>query len=201
MHVLVLWIKVEEKNRNISYLSTTLHKMQNEKWKGKTLFSAVIFAGATRMFASHIKFIFLSLASFQTIKHFSLLIAPHADSLLVAENSSGISLRRSIDDEHSWHSAMTNLAFACVRAALLISPLFRSGIQAESPHGDLALVVQKHFVFAHKSRHSNDKRLCIHQVYVSMELFNFPLVVVVSFASNHRQATSISWTSGKKALD
>lgn len=32
-----------KKNRNISYLFSTLHKMQNEKWKGKTLFFVVIF--------------------------------------------------------------------------------------------------------------------------------------------------------------
>lgn len=72
------------------------------------------------MFASHIKFIFLSLASFQTIKHFSLLIAPHADSLLVAENSSGISLRRSIDDEHSDDipPCPISLSRVCARGAL-----------------------------------------------------------------------------------
>lgn len=42
----------EEKNRNISYLFSTLHKMQNEKWKGKTLFFVVIFFDSDFLFSN-----------------------------------------------------------------------------------------------------------------------------------------------------
>lgn len=97
----------------------------------------------------------------------------------------------------SWNiqrrSAMSNLAFSFLQHPyvcgslnkFIVHHVFRSVWQTfQWLHANqfmeisLLLFISIEF-FAQKSPHWNDKRLCIHQVYVSMELFNFPLVVVV----------------------
>lgn len=150
--------------------------MRNEKEK---LFSRYLVPKKKlrlRLFASHIKFIFLC-ASFPDYKALFIVICGNWWEIL---GDFWVIPRR-------WST--TSLAeFTC---ALLISSLFilllwsvKAAISMANHFVEISLLLLFNIFqfFAHKSLvrpHWNDKRLCIHQVYISMELFNFPFDVVV----------------------
>lgn len=178
--------------------------MQNEKWKGKTLFS--LSPGATSMFASHIKFIFHS-TPFQTIKHFSLLIAGSSLVLIGKWKLSNLSGKIHYNDAE-WKplKSMHQKATFChvqslspgMCAVLLISSLFITSSRSQFEHspqrlcskslrGNLALVIHKHFHFF-----AQNLPIETTKDYASIRFtfqWNFSIFLSSSFASNHRRST------------
>ena len=179
VHVLVSWIKKScgrRRRRKIeTFLISPLHctkcKMRNEKEK---LFCSL---SAPKSFDFDCLPVTLNLyfsirlwASFQSLKHFLCYLCNFLSNppMMIDHQPCKI------------HVCALNKFIVHLAPSIAES----SSFNGQSLRGNLALVVLQHFpgFFARKSLvrpHWNDKRLCIHQVYISMELFNFPFDVVV----------------------
>jgi hypothetical protein len=146
--------------------------MQNEKWKGKTL-SRYLHRKKLRLrlFASHIKFIFLG-----AILRFLAALFRRYQWKLMGNSKRLAGNPTKIDHRHA------EATCALLISSLFVSDRLRQPFQWPIGSWKSRSCCSSAFLCTNLClvRHWNDKRLCIHQVYISMELFNFPFDVVVA---------------------